>query len=137
MMCFTVCNKVHAQNPVTYGYDDSGNRVSRVVVLALRSSKEETTTTGEEKVYGETLKDFTVRIYPNPTKGDLTVEIRQLQEGQTVTLRLYGMSGKLIHHKNDFHGGTEKFNIGKQPAGIYVLKIISGDSSTDWKIIKQ
>ena len=134
MMCLMNCGQVQAQNPGTYGYDASGNRVSRVIVLALKSSKAEVT--AEEKVYGETLKDFTVRIYPNPTKGALTVEIQQLPEGETAAVKLYSMSGKLIHHKAGVRH-IEHFNIGNHPAGIYLLKITAGDSSTEWRIIKQ
>jgi len=141
---FTVCDKMQAQNPVTYGYDASGNRMSRVIVFTSKAQaplpKAEATAEeepAEEKVYTEMLKNFSVRIYPNPTKGDLTVEIQQLPDGQTANLKLYNMSGKLIHHKNNFHGGIEKFNISKHPAGIYVLKIVAGDSSTEWKIVKK
>jgi len=134
MMYLMVCNQIHAQNPVTYGYDASGNRISRVVIFAAQAPKAEIT--AEEKVYGETLKDFTVRIYPNPTKGELTVEIQQLPEGETATLWLYSMSGSLISRKTGV-SDIEHFNISRQPAGIYLLKIKVGDSSTEWKIIKQ
>jgi len=134
MMCLMCCNEIQAQNQATYGYDLSGNRVRRVIELPLRSQSAEEP--AEQKVFSEMLKDFTVRIYPNPTKGDLTVEIQQLPEGKTAEIRLYSMSGSLIQQKT-VAGGAEHFNIGNQPAGIYLLRITAGDSSTEWKIIKQ
>ena len=82
------------------------------------------------------LKDFSVKIYPNPTKGDLTVEIHNLPEGKAANLRLYDMSGSLILQKTEVRD-TERLNISNRPDGIYILKITSGDSTTEWKIIKQ
>ena len=129
------CRQAQAQG-VSYGYDAAGNRISRVITMPpLRSSKSEPT--GEEKVYSEVLKDFTVNIYPNPTKGDLTVEIGQLPEGRTASLLLYNLQGKLILQRTGLHDGSEHLNIGAQPAGIYLMKIATQDSSTEWKIIKK
>ena len=130
------CRQAQAQ-AVTYGYDASGNRISRVITLStLRSSNEEQPT-GEEEVYSEVLKDFTVNIYPNPTKGELTVDIAQLPEGKTASLRLYNGHGKLILHRTSLHNGSSHLNISHQPAGIYLMKIATQDASTEWKIIKK
>jgi len=130
------CRQAQAQG-VSYGYDASGNRISRVITIPppLKSSKSEPT--AEEKVYSEVLKDFSVNIYPNPTKGELTVEIGQLPEGKTASLRLYNLQGKLILQRTGLHDGSEHLNIGAQPAGIYLMKIATKDASTEWKIIKK
>jgi len=122
---------------VSYGYDASGNRISRVITIPppLKSSKSEPT--GEEQVYSEVLKDFTVKIYPNPTKGELTVEIGQLPEGKTASLRLYNLQGKLILQRTGLHDGSEHLNISHHPTGVYLMKIATKDASTEWKIIKK
>jgi len=128
---------VHSQNTVSYGYDAAGNRISRVITLStLRSSNEEQPKS-EEEVYSEVLKDFTVKIYPNPTKGELTVDIAQLPKGKTASLRLYNAQGKFILQKTGLSGGSERLNISKQPKGIYLMKIATKDASTEWKIIKE
>jgi len=133
----TVClQALHSQNAVSYGYDAAGNRISRVITLPP-SKAPQAEPTGEEKVYGEVLKDFTVKIYPNPTKGEITVEIEQLPEGKTASLRLYSAQGKFILQRTGLRGGSESLNIGNQPKGIYLLKIATKDSSTEWKIIKE
>ena len=132
MICLICCGQAQAQT--TYGYDLSGNRISRSITLPSKSQHSEEP--AEQKVLSEMLKDFTVRIYPNPTKGDLTVEIHRLPKGKNVTVNLYGISGKLILHKKNVRESVH-LNIGNHPAGIYLLKIAAGDSSTEWKIIKQ
>jgi YD repeat-containing protein len=130
VLCY---NQVQAQ-AVTYGYDASGNRISRVITLPSKAPK--AAPTAEEKIYSEVLKDFSVKIYPNPTKGELMVEIEQLPEGKTASLWLYSSQGKLILQRTGLHGGSERLNISNQPTGIYLMKIATQDSSTEWKIIK-
>jgi len=128
------CRQAQAQ-AVSYGYDTSGNRISRLIILPPKAPKSEPT--GEEKVFSEVLKDFSVKIYPNPTNGELTVEIEQLPEGETASLWLFSGQGKLILQRTGLCGGSEYLNIGNQPAGIYLMKIATKDSSTEWKIIKK
>jgi len=127
---------LYSQNAVSYGYDASGNRISRVITLPP-SKAPQAEPASEEKVYSEVLKDFTVNIYPNPTKGELTVEIGQLPEGETASIWLYSLQGKIIMQKKGLRDGFEHLNIGNQPAGIYLMKIATKDSSTEWKIIKE
>ena len=131
IFCFV---QAQAQDRVTYGYDAAGNRISRVIDFASqpRSAEEPV----EQKVYSEMLKDFSVKIYPNPTNGYLRVEILQLPEDQTATLRIYSASGNLILQKTGVRE-SENLDISAQPPGIYLLKIASEDSSTEWKIIKK
>ena len=132
IMCFLFYDTAEAQ--VSFGYDAAGNRVNRVITASFRSQKTEEQP--EEKVHSEVLKDFSVNIYPNPTKGDLTVEIHNLPEGKTANLRLYNMSGSLILQRTNIRS-TEYLNISNQLDGIYIMRITAGDSSTEWKIIKQ
>jgi len=129
------CRQAQAQG-VSYGYDASGNRISRVITIPpLKAPKAAPPV--EEKVYSEVLKDFSVKIYPNPTKGELTVEIGQLPEGKTASLWLYGLQGKLILQRTGLHDGSEHLNISHHPTGVYLMKIATQDSSTEWKIIKK
>jgi len=136
IMCLVFHDTAGAQ--VNFGYDAAGNRVNRVIDLSFRSQKAEEKVEEEtkEKVHSEVLKDFSINIYPNPTKGDLTVEIQNLPEGKTANLRLYNMSGSLILQKTDI-SDKEHINISNQPSGIYIMRISAGDSSTEWKIVKQ
>jgi hypothetical protein len=132
-MC--ICPMFHSQDKVTYGYDAAGNRISRTIVMGTKSSP----TTDEEEhpaVYTEKVADIILKIYPNPTDGLVKVEIYNLPEGQTANIWLYAMTGRLI---NTFKGISDavSINIGKQPEGVYVMKIEAGEYRTEWKIIKK
>lgn len=125
---------LYGQN-VSYAYDAAGNRIRREITLPAsntRSASEQE----ETLVYSEMLSDIEVRIYPNPTEGLLTVEIRNLPDKQTADILLYNLSGKLITMRNKIENFVE-VDLSSQPAGIYLLKIVSGEYGTEWKIIKK
>jgi uncharacterized protein YcfL len=125
----------NAQNKVSYGYDDAGNRISRIIVMEepVLSAAE---TEGEATVYSEVLAKLQIKIYPNPTQGLLRIEIDNLPPNVSARIALYQLSGKLVTLQQNVTHSTE-MNITGQPAGIYLLKIIAGEEQTEWKIIKK
>jgi len=131
----TICLPLlHSQDRIRFGYDSAGNRISRTIEFdPLRSSSNEEE---EPPVYSEMLSNIELKIYPNPTDGLLKVEILNLPEDQTADILLYDLAGKLItsHRKA---GDFTEINIGGQPAGIYLMKIVAGKYQTEWRIIKR
>jgi YD repeat-containing protein len=134
----------NAQN-VTYGYDAAGNRISRTIVMQTSSFRSATIEEEEEEeekeeeeatAYSEILSEVQIKIYPNPTKGLLHVEIQNLPPDVTARIALYQLSGKLLILKEDVTYSTE-IDITGQPTGTYLLKIVAGKEQTEWKIIKQ
>lgn len=76
-----------------------------------------------------------ITIYPNPTKGYITVEIT-LTEEDNAQISLYDLRGKLIlEYKNV--GISTNIDLTNEPVGIYLMKIFIGNKPTTWKIIKQ
>ena len=134
LLFVSICPMLHAQGKVKFGYDAAGNRISRTIVFAPRSApaQEEEQPT----VYTEMLSEIKVKIYPNPTTGLLKVEISNLPEDQTAHIWLYAMSGQLIHTFRDVSQSVS-IDISREPAGVYVMKIVAGERQTEWKIIKK
>ena len=126
---------LQAQDTITYRYDAAGNRISRTIILSTISAL---ATIEENKpvVYSEAFDDILLKIYPNPTDGLVKVEISNMPEGQTAQIWLHAMSGQLITTINDVHDAVT-INISDQPAGFYVMRVVSGKFRTQWKIIKK
>ena len=81
---------------------------------------------GCDTVYYEKILDY--NLYPNPTSGELTLEIPEVQTAEII---LYDLSGRLILRKpvKLDHGAT-RFNLfeGAFPAtGVYILQIETDD----------
>lgn len=77
-----------------------------------------------------------ITIYPNPTKGQLLVEIQGYEEETSSSLYLYNLSGRLLHTVSPANANVP-LDLSQYPAGVYILKIKLGDEVSDWKIIKE
>ncbi|PIF05497.1 MAG: hypothetical protein CSA36_06215 [Draconibacterium sp.] len=118
-----------------FTYDASGNRIERVIDLTKSAHiMAGSSTTNEEKLFEAELKDLDIRIYPNPTKGVLKVDIPNIGDIKP-TLVVYNLQGKQLVHKT-VSNQISTINLSGQPAGMYIMKIVNGQESLNWKIIK-
>jgi hypothetical protein len=124
-----------AQTTYQFTYDNAGNRESRTVILLKSASISDTLQAKQAK---KPLEDFIgdqeIKIYPNPTKGLLRVQIPSPDLGQ-VTIHIFNLKGALLRKTRVTDENTE-VNLSDQPSGMYVLRIAIGDQTSEWKIIK-
>lgn len=126
------CTSASAQ--VSFGYDAAGNRISRTIVLAKTLTK--AATTDSIKPFTEMQGELQVKIYPNPTKGKLTVEITGSTRDVAELVAIYGIQGQLLLQQAASSSHTD-LDISGQPAGTYILRINAGQKTTYWRIIKE
>jgi hypothetical protein len=86
--------------------------------------------------FEERLGETQLKIYPNPVKSVLTVEIAGFDTGQYGECRLFGSSGTLLNRTQITEENTS-IDISGFPQGNYVLQIIINEEKTSWKIIKE
>ena len=78
-----------------------------------------------------------LRLYPNPSDGQLTVDFR-LPQDETVQLRLFDLTGKLVMQQsmdafqND---NTLHLDLGKLPAGLYMVDLQSGTQREQKRLV--
>jgi hypothetical protein len=126
--------RLRAQN-IVYTYNEAGNRTNRSIIYVeqLRSSTEETSPS--ETTSGLT-PEQEVKLYPNPTKGILTVEIPRLSETSPAKIQIIDISGRTVKHRKTA-SRQNTFDFSNQANGIYLMKITLNDEISTWKIIKQ
>lgn len=125
-----------AQNIVSYAYDNAGNRISRKIVLLSSNPTHVKKDTIAPAPAEEQLGTRKITVYPNPTKGALTVEIaggNDKDEIQIVLISAQGIQLKAL--KADT--GTTPVDMHLYPSGWYILRVKAGDKVTEFKIIKQ
>lgn len=126
---------------IHFNYDESGNRVKRYIVLGKGSSSgDETSKKYEESnksaEFTDKLEELTIKIYPNPTRGQLSVEINGLGIDETVDYQLFSQSGILLgtNKKNGFYFTID---MGQYPGGLYILRLMIEGKISQWKILKE
>lgn len=89
---------------------------------------------GEEPLGLKELKNNNIKIYPNPTKENVTITIDNF-DGNT-TLEVVDIIGKSVIN-TQIKQTNSTINLSKYPAGIYFFKISNTNKVFTKKIIKQ
>lgn len=73
-------------------------------------------------------------VYPNPTDGDFSIDLGGTFN--TVTITMTDLSGKLIQSKT--YNESQLLNLKiEEPAGVYLIKIESGDKKAVIRLLKE
>lgn len=124
----------NAQTTYSFTYDASGNRLSRIIPLKSAHIVNQDTLANKQKTFEDLIGNRPVKIYPNPTKGLLKVEI-PLTEEASATIGIFTLQGALVKKQN-VSGTFTEIDLNDQPTGMYILRISIGELSSEWKIIK-
>lgn len=77
------------------------------------------------------------RIYPNPTTERFILELNEETQIDKVTVDICGMWGEKIQTVVLQGERKHEFSISDKPAGLYFIRVISGNRSETTKLIKQ
>jgi hypothetical protein len=77
------------------------------------------------------------KVYPNPTSGHFMLELTGELATSDILVEIYGIHGKKVLKKTLRGEQKHDFSLSDKPAGIYIIRVISGNQSATMKIIKQ
>ena len=117
---------------ISYAYDASGNRIKREIVMSPNKAPK----SADIAEFTDILAEKTVRISPNPTKGDLKITVSNYEISDNVSVYLFSLSGQMITQLS-FTEESASIDITGQPHGLYLMKVIINGKETIWKIIKE
>ncbi len=133
LFCFAYSFVLLGQNKISYAYDAAGNRVKREIILSTRSmalSDEDKNTFFTEEVAKRHIK-----IYPNPTYGQLAVEISDIDDIKSGIITILTINGQQVL-KKEIDSTYIELDISSRQAGTYILIVEIDGEKTTWKIIK-
>jgi|GEM_PF-1982578 len=91
---------------------------------------------GDEEVpFNSSQNNF--RVYPNPTTGKFTLDIKGETFIGRVNVEIFGMLGEKVLSSEIPGPGKHELTLSGNPVGIYIIRLISGDRIEICKIIKQ
>lgn len=150
LILFISIHSLKAQD-FEYTYDAAGNRINRGIIV-LKSTgnfsdnesysiyNEETGMLAENTTALKSIADnigiHKITIYPNPTRGQLVVQINNLPAEVNSRLIVYDLSGRTVLQEQNISEYTN-VDLSNSPGGSYIMKIISGELIKEFKIIKK
>ena len=142
LILFSTINGM-SQNTISFAYDSAGNRVSRTIDLGATQTVKNGGETEEfafeksEDFFTEVLAEKEIKIYPNPTRGQLRVAILGYEDlDNNSSIQVFTTGGVLLY-KSNTPSQTNNINLSDKPAGLYLMVITIGSEKSTWKIIKQ
>jgi hypothetical protein len=138
IILFCLCYNSLSQSSFSYTYDAAGNQNQRTYIVnmiankVIKSVNNAQLDTSNVVALAEKLK---VTIFPNPTKGELKLDISGLEDNTSVDLTLYNPRGQLLLRQKATQGLTI-IDMFSYPAGWYLLKVSNGSNLLSFKIVK-
>lgn len=133
----------------SFTYDRNGNRIQRNLIIIenpenlasknnIDDSKEQQDeeTMERENTIIEKFNELDAKIYPNPTKGQLIIELLNFDEVNDGMILISDMQGKVIFSQKKIDKKTA-IDLSNQPAGKYLLRINANKLQKEWTILKQ
>lgn len=133
-LCIHNSEELNAQR-VSFGYDAAGNRTSSRTIVMSRSvdiEEEQEEATDIPSLSNETV----LRVYPNPTKGILKIEVQTSGDTPKGVISIYSLSGSL-HQRIDMTDSLTTIDISHYEDGVYLLKAICDHEEFSFKVIKK
>ncbi len=82
------------------------------------------------------MSELQVSVYPNPTVGNLEMEISNLSGSEQGYVVLYDLNGKPLFRTEDLNS-VIKMELESKPAGSYILQLVIGDQKKEWRVVKE
>lgn len=125
-----------------FTYDACGNRTGRTLEFSRLNGndggKGEEDPEQPEEWFAELKDSFLgsdVTLFPNPTEGSFTLVFPNgIPTGAKATLLT--LTGTVLGERQSI-GPNEEFDLGNQPAGVYLLRLATDEETITWKIVKR
>ena len=147
-----------------YSYDSTGNRIKRELIVISNSppapghhrgndttgniagtgnqglSKVGGTETNAGNKTGGSYEAFIgekkVSIFPNPTKGELSIAISNFDKNCTGSITISDMSGKVLFRNSNI-SASNSLNISGFARGSYVLRVVVNGKNKEYVLVKE
>ena len=124
--------KLNAQYCLDFKYDESGNRIE-VYAHNCGPEYKELSREIESEEISEKLSGEGVLIYPNPNDGVFVVGVEN-DDIVNATYQIFNATGILV--QDGKCSMNHEIDISNNPAGVYLLRIIKGDSVYSCVVVK-
>ncbi len=122
---------------VVYDYDQAGNRTGRQYVEIPLANKSARINAPDPEPFVDQVGEKAIQIYPNPTRGNLKINIVGSDEDVNYRFGLYDMQGRELLKGAMSEYGEYPIEMGYLNSGVYMLILQSAEEKLTYKIIKE
>lgn len=133
LLCLARIEKSYSQNCITMQYDNNGNRVSMLVHECGCEYKSRGTSDIMNNEISQDDNNRELMIYPNPNDGVFNIMISDDNENP-IAIHLYNINGVMVMNGN--LSDNKMIDITYMPSGVYLLRIIQGESVCSKIVVK-
>lgn len=120
---------------IVFGYDGSGNRIERkVITLQAPAAIVPGDETANDRITPVLYREL--KVYPNPTQGQVRVELPVAANEAPFTYTAYTPAGSVILTGKSSDGAAN-IDFSGQPTGIYFVTLSNATASYTLQIVKQ
>lgn len=127
-------NEPNNKHKIQFTYNKIGNRVERIINMTQFKAL------SQPEIIQEEMKKYNIKIYPNPTRGQLKIELSHIDPDSTEEFKgaasIYNQQGLFIKKVN-FSSNIFDIDISSSQMGLYHLYIDINGEMSSWKILKQ
>ncbi len=130
---------LYSQTNFSFDYDANGNRIKREVIVIpskMAYSEMPNDSIVDDKSTINIIERDDIKIYPNPTKGDLNVEMNTTSDIQKIQINIISIKGQLLYN-TDVVQRAYNLDLSSFAQGAYILIMQVNDKKYEWKIIKE
>ncbi len=129
---------------ITFSYDEAGNRIARNIVYVTTPksadggenlSSRNPDLTNQPELFVDQLDQKQIKIYPNPTQGQLKIEIEGEYIPANTQITVVSVQGVPVI-QTQMTENPMIIDITPYPDGTYFMTIREHETQTTWTIIK-
>lgn len=122
---------------LSYGYDLAGNRTSVNIQEIVLKNSSNANIDEDEPLTDDLFGVREIKIYPNPTKGDLNILIQNGEKDEKYQYLLFDLNGRKLMEFTYSGNGTVPLNLHSYSSGTYILVVRTSDGDLEYKIMKE
>ncbi|MDP2237038.1 MAG: T9SS type A sorting domain-containing protein [Bacteroidales bacterium] len=138
LFLFAIVQQTGNAQSIQYGYDNAGNRISRIIVVQKSSelNPSDTLLDKSKQINDEMLAETgQVKVYPNPASDRLHIVLPP-NEQSTGEYWLYTTKGVLLE-TGRLDASDNNLPMVHLSSGLYLLLVRTNEKTEQWKILKK
>jgi hypothetical protein len=95
-----------------------------------------TVVAGEDELVPPAMEQSCFKLYPNPTSGNFTIELKGDINYDNVNVEVYSMRGERLMTEKIVGERKHEFWLPDLPHGLYYVKVVADDHLETFKLVK-